>query len=840
MIRCSARVFITLAAFLLPCGTLFPQTTRTLENGRLKVEIEPKGFVIRVTDKSSAAVYKTERIGSVTFEGESCSGDTCRFRYRVFPGDFPLAVSLTLRDDTIIFGLHADPEQEMTGPVRFPGPIPSNENDFYIIPHAAGIINTVREDYPLGNPRGKYFMWGYKATMPFAGVTDLEKGYMIISDDPWDTAVDILRPDWSQPFHTLQLEHHPSKGKFGYDRTFFFTFVDHGGYVEMCRRYRNHAESLGYVRTLREKALDNPNVDRLIGAVDFWAFAQFRNEDFIDTLLDYGFDRLEIVFPMNYVNPESLPGLIEYINGRGLLSSRYDCFTDVYPPTHPDNPNFRIEGYPEDVIVNADGSLCRGWVTYLDDGTAFQGYHTCSLTHERYASDTLSEELAREPYNARFIDVELASHLYECYSPLHPATRRDDAVHRTRTLKVVKEDFGLVVGSEEAMDFAFPHVDYGMGTMSIVAPEGAAYDWVHPIDKPGEMFVRYSMNPAFRVPLHGLVYHDTHVATWYTGDGVSKVPGYWDDKDLFTILYGTMQVFMPPGMNYWNLNIEKFITSYHLTSSVFRRVGYERMTDHEFLSRGGAVQKTEYSNGWTVVVNFGAEDYRYEGKTIPPKGFHAGSGSERVFRIREDGNVYAGVKLSDRLFLNPYGRLVEFEGIRSTGPVFLRKHDDHMSLALVGNLRSIDINPAELPWPVEGIHVRTKHTGLPVELTGIGGGWLKLERPQGERFFKIEWDRESTSVKETSCDEPEKPVLSVFPNPANNYVTIRFTVPADGRATVEIFNVLGQKVKTVRDGRLTRGTYSVTLNGGLPASGLYFCRLSVGNRRLVRRLTVVK
>jgi len=322
------------------CSMPTAETVYTLENSHLKVQINPEGFVLDVTDKKTDITYRTESKGSLRLVSESCSTDSCIFGYTASPDNFEFGVSLKLEDNSIVFAVIADPAQSMTKSLNFPGVIRSSEDDYYVIPYAAGIINSVKESYPLGYPRGHFQLWAYKSTMPFAGVTNLESGYMICSDDPWDTEINVVRPDYSTPFYTLQINHHPSKSKFGYTRTFYLTFFESGGYVAMCEWYRRHAESKGYVRTLRDKARANNNIDRLIGAVDLWALHQFRSEYFIDKLRGYGFDRMAFELPMNWNTPDYHPELIDYANGHGFLTSRYDCLTDVYPPTYPDNPYF--------------------------------------------------------------------------------------------------------------------------------------------------------------------------------------------------------------------------------------------------------------------------------------------------------------------------------------------------------------------------------------------------------------------------------------------------------------------------------------------------------------------
>lgn len=82
---------------------------------------------------------------------------------------------------------------------------------------------------------------------------------------------------------------------------------------------------------------------------------------------------------------------------------------------------------------------------------------------------------------------------------------------------------------------------------------------------------------------------------------------------------------------------------------------------------------------------------------------------------------------------------------------------------------------------------------------------------------------------------------SNYPNPFNPTTTIEFTLPEAGRATLRVFNMIGQEVATLFDqnaeaGRLYRVTYSAAT---LP-SGLYFYRLEFSNRSIVKQMILVK
>ena len=88
-----------------------------------------------------------------------------------------------------------------------------------------------------------------------------------------------------------------------------------------------------------------------------------------------------------------------------------------------------------------------------------------------------------------------------------------------------------------------------------------------------------------------------------------------------------------------------------------------------------------------------------------------------------------------------------------------------------------------------------------------------------------------------------------YPNPFNPSTTIPFNVPSSQAGalpgSVEIFNALGQRVRTLMKGMIAPGYYRTVWDGqdgtGQPvASGLYFYRVEVGELAQVGRMTLVK
>jgi len=80
-----------------------------------------------------------------------------------------------------------------------------------------------------------------------------------------------------------------------------------------------------------------------------------------------------------------------------------------------------------------------------------------------------------------------------------------------------------------------------------------------------------------------------------------------------------------------------------------------------------------------------------------------------------------------------------------------------------------------------------------------------------------------------------------YPNPFNPTTMFEFSVPTDGRATLQVYNTVGQQVATLFDGTAAAGEYhQVTFDGSHFASGIYFARLQFGDRSEMRKLLLLK
>ena len=100
-----------------------------------------------------------------------------------------------------------------------------------------------------------------------------------------------------------------------------------------------------------------------------------------------------------------------------------------------------------------------------------------------------------------------------------------------------------------------------------------------------------------------------------------------------------------------------------------------------------------------------------------------------------------------------------------------------------------------------------------------------------------------TGVGET----PNSYVLSVsaYPNPFNPETTVRYTVPAKGRVTLDVFDARGAHVATLVDAERDAGAHTVTWNGRdhrgtASGSGVYFARLTSPAGTRTYKMTLLK
>lgn len=137
---------------------------------------------------------------------------------------------------------------------------------------------------------------------------------------------------------------------------------------------------------------------------------------------------------------------------------------------------------------------------------------------------------------------------------------------------------------------------------------------------------------------------------------------------------------------------------------------------------------------------------------------------------------------------------------------------------------------------------------LDTETNGIFFNFSELNL-ETEYFWRVRGVNEfgdgrwSETFRFTTTDRvpPLSPQLAQnFPNPFNPTTVIEFGLSENTDVTLEVYNVLGQKVATVFSGPLTTGWHSKSFNAAGLSSGVYLYRLRTQSSNITRKMLLVK
>ncbi len=140
----------------------------------------------------------------------------------------------------------------------------------------------------------------------------------------------------------------------------------------------------------------------------------------------------------------------------------------------------------------------------------------------------------------------------------------------------------------------------------------------------------------------------------------------------------------------------------------------------------------------------------------------------------------------------------------------------------------------------------------------LGFHGLVMIAEENQKFSKFYSKEHSYFAYRPSLDLTSSPVsnenaetfttslnITAFPNPFNPITTIEFDNPQEEKAEVAIYNIRGRLVKRVRGVKVNAGINKVTWNGydesnKEVSSGIYFCKVKVGNQVATKKIVLQK
>ncbi len=402
-----------------------------------------------------------------------------------------------------------------------------------------------------------------------------------------------------------------------------------GGYVELAKTYRAWAKANGLHRSLTDKLHATPALSTLTGGRLISCQQAEPGED-----AQYYQDRLtappagdppkpyqiflthrQATQVLRELPTAGVPRALVVM--RGWIRGGYDwSHPDIWPPDErlgsieelravtTDGGPFTVAlhdnyqdsyrhnpSWPHGVNRTQQQRPMRGG--YWDGG---QAYILSAAAGLDYARRNWKDEQQLAP-RAMFIDTTTAVQTYQSFQPGKLQLRAEDVANKALLLKFYKE-CGVVLGSEEGADFAIPYIDWCENRHERVAGES--------------------------IPLWPLVFHDAVVSGRYTGSAWAGAVAGGNEypQRLLDMLWGYAALSELGPFEKRNSAYDRMRATRHV-DVWFSSISTDSMDDHAFLSSDGTLERTQFSSGRSIIVNFAPEPQTHDGTTVPAHGYAA-------------------------------------------------------------------------------------------------------------------------------------------------------------------------------------------------------------------------
>lgn len=494
----------------------------------------------------------------------------------------------------------------------WPAGLLSDSFDTTVVPFMQGML--LPKNWPEKTWLYDTMCFGRGLYQPWWGHQQGDAAMLVILETPDDGGCHFEHPAGGPTCIGPRWVH--SLGRFAYPRRARVCFLDQGNYVDLAKRYRQHAQATGRFVSLREKIARNPAVGRLLGApvvhtsilyhiqpdssyyhkddpaknhelVTFDARAKHLQELAAKGITNAyvhldgwglrGYDNLhpDVLPPCPEAGGwEGLKHFAAVCDRLGFLFAIHDQYRDYYLDTR---------SYQDrHTLIEEDGHRPGGNTWY--GGKQSILCPSLAPGHVRKNHSAILEHGVK--LRGAYLDVFSVVPPEECYAPEHPVTRTECLRYRGACLDSVRA-WGGVVSSEEPSDWSVPHLDLVHHGPFALNPN------------PGK-------GPAMGIPipLFNLVYHDALLMPWSLGRGEWGLP----EKDL-----GFLHALANGGLPYLGLNPSpEDLQRVRKLCALHRRVALLEMTRHEFMGAGWRRQRTTFADGTRVTVDLQSDQWNVE------------------------------------------------------------------------------------------------------------------------------------------------------------------------------------------------------------------------------------
>lgn len=527
-----------------------------------------------------------------------------------------LTICLEGDEEDLVFDIAAEEPHTFIRQLNWPTALDAREVDYTVLSNVRGVLlprNWPTPYHPIRTyePDGSITKSDRSElqsnviedwSMSWWGFQKGKSAMMVIVETPNDAAYQFNHPAGGPT--VIGPRWRASLGKLAYPRTVRMCFFSEGNYVNMAKRYRTYVMNTGLFVSLKEKMTRKPIVEKLIGtpiirsgiltnykpggarwnrdsttryklttfdqrAAEFRQFKESGLNNLCVVLTGWpnlGYDRQhpDAIPPAPAAGGwQGMKRLEDTLNKLGYLFSLHDQYRDYYIDAPSFDTQFAIHeeqagGKPHIFPGTRFGDYKKGKIPYMDywDGgkmTYLSGRFM--LGHLKKNYQWLFNHNIHPQGN--YLDVFGYVPPDEDFNPEHPSTRTDAINDRIKAYNWSRNNLGFV-GTETACDWTVPYVDF---SSPLSAKNGIT------------------------VPLWDLVYHDAILTPYSPSDlrgllngGLPQIRGFDGSKEALAVI--------------------------NRMSALNKRVALLEMTRHEFLDKHYRKERTTFSDGTTVTVDW--------------------------------------------------------------------------------------------------------------------------------------------------------------------------------------------------------------------------------------------
>lgn len=328
------------------------------------------------------------------------------------------------------------------------------------------------------------------------------------------------------------------------------------------------------------------------------------------------------------------PELVDAAADAGYLIASYDSYHSIHEPGNEKWITARFQDaslYEMASVTNKNGEKEKGF-----QGVGRKLNPTLSFPEVKERMQTIME--AGLAFNSWFIDCDATGEIYDDYTPEHVTTQRDDLNARLERMAYIRDNTGMVIGSEGGNDFAASTIAFAHGIElqsfswmdddmkknkdseyyigKYYSPSGGVAEHFSKRIPIKSRFRTLFTDPGYDLPLFKLVYNDSVITSYHWDWSTFKIQGLTSQRMLREILYNVPPLYHLDSLE-WNKYKDDIVRYTGVWAEFSRQAIMGEMTDFKYLTEDGSVQMTAYGDNIRAVANYSAMPFQYENQEIP-------------------------------------------------------------------------------------------------------------------------------------------------------------------------------------------------------------------------------